>query len=401
MDPIARPPLRDRSAFGAAFFLSAFGYETLFFAMTLRVYDITGKAINVGMLAGILLLPQLFSPLYGFVVDRLGSRRMLAFASGLIGILALGLSFCERLESIYVLWFLLSILFVASSNSRTVMMTMISSSDGFVGGNTAVFVFLNSAKLLAPFLAGMLASEVGSRWLIRYASPIYFACAICSLLVAENRAGAVSTVSDGYGRLFTSLKEGFKIIGKSKRLKSLVELSAIRNSLLGFAPNLLIVVIIARLGGTNTEYGLAVSALSLGGLVGCLAGLMVGRRGHRSFAVVLGLGLHFASYAALGLLASFHAALLVLVIGGFSLNVTAVLVHSMRDAETEASTRGRVYGANTAIQTLPSLVSTFAFGALADHLDIGVVYFVAGSTALLSLGLAAKGLRKDAGKAVK
>ncbi len=33
-------------AFRAAFLLSAFGYEFLFFIMTTRVYSITGKAVS-------------------------------------------------------------------------------------------------------------------------------------------------------------------------------------------------------------------------------------------------------------------------------------------------------------------------------------------------------------------
>jgi MFS family permease len=81
MNAAKRPSLRDRAAFGSAFFLSAFGYEILFFAVTLRVYDISRRAINVGIFAAITFLPKLASPLFGAIVDRIGSRSSIAIAA--------------------------------------------------------------------------------------------------------------------------------------------------------------------------------------------------------------------------------------------------------------------------------------------------------------------------------
>ena len=82
---------RERSAFGTAFFLSAFGYEVLFFCMTLRVYDISRKAIEVGVFTAITLLPKLISPACGVLVDRLGARRTLIWAGLFTALLAAGL----------------------------------------------------------------------------------------------------------------------------------------------------------------------------------------------------------------------------------------------------------------------------------------------------------------------
>jgi hypothetical protein len=54
---------KDLVAFCFAFLLSAFGYEFLFFIMTIRIYSLTHKAMQVGIFAALTFFPKLFSPL--------------------------------------------------------------------------------------------------------------------------------------------------------------------------------------------------------------------------------------------------------------------------------------------------------------------------------------------------
>ena len=53
---------KDFVAFCLAFLLSAFGYEFLFFIMTIRVYGLTNKAMQVGIFAALTFFPKIFSP---------------------------------------------------------------------------------------------------------------------------------------------------------------------------------------------------------------------------------------------------------------------------------------------------------------------------------------------------
>ena len=110
-------------AFRAAFLLSALGYEFLFFVMTLRIYDITGTAINVGVFTALTFFPKLLSPLYGALVDRLGARSLLALAAAAAAAIASCLAFAGSLTLLYALWFLLSALFMLIGNARAVLIT--------------------------------------------------------------------------------------------------------------------------------------------------------------------------------------------------------------------------------------------------------------------------------------
>ena len=55
--------------FFAAFLLSAFGYEFLFFVMTLYVFEISQNAFKVGIFAALTLAPRLFASGYGIIID--------------------------------------------------------------------------------------------------------------------------------------------------------------------------------------------------------------------------------------------------------------------------------------------------------------------------------------------
>lgn len=384
---------RERSAFGTAFFLSAFGYEVLFFCMTLRVYDISHKAVDVGIFTAITFLPKLVSPIGGAVIDRIGSKRSLVGAALLTALLSAALPWVDGLGPLYSLWFLLSVLFMLQGNARTVLMTQVAtSSTGYIGGNALAFSLLNGARLAAPFSAGLLSRSIGVSGLTSLAAAGYLACAASSVFLVAGKPSP-DRAKGGSGQ---SLGEGFSSIWRSGELRLLVGLSSIRNFFLGFMPSLLVVLITGRLGRTGADYGIALTAAALGSLGGSLAGPTMTRFLPQQRVFELGLGLHFLSFALLGLVTSYAGAVALLVAGSFALYAAAIVVHARRDAATEVGSRGRVYGSNTTLQTLPSLLSMLAAGVLADRFGVAPLFLVSGLMALgvltaVSIGRALRG----------
>jgi MFS transporter, DHA3 family, macrolide efflux protein len=386
MNTAARVEWKDRAAFATAFFLSAFGYEVLFFAMTLRVYDISRRAINVGIFTAITFLPKLLSPAYGALVDRFGSRRTISAAAFATALLSACLPLVDALGTLYALWFLLSILFMILGNARTVLMTQVSRSGEYTGVNAVAFSFLNAARLTAPLCAGILSRSIGTKGLTILSAGAYCLCAAAAaVLSGRNFRGSSGAGSTTGKPAAASLGEGFARIRESRDLRLLVGISAIRSLFLGFLPSLLIVLVTSRLGRTSADYGFALTAAAIGSLGGSLAGPLIARSAPTRAVAAIGLGLHFACFASLGILASYRAAIAALIAGSFSLYVAAIVLHSRRDSATEVSTRGRVYGANTMIQTVPSLISMVAGSALADRLGTGPVFVASGTAALAVL----------------
>lgn len=378
--------LWERSAFGTAYFLSAFGYEVLFFCMTLRVYDISRKAIDVGVFTAITLLPKLISPACGALVDRMGSKRTVVGSALLTALLSMGLPLVDGLGSLYALWFLLSILFMIQGNARTVLMTQVNDSGaGYIGGNALAFSLLNAARLAAPLCAGLLSRPLGSAGLTLLAAAGYSACAASAACLAVGR----QAIKGEKGRAVATLLEGFSRIRLSRELRLLVGLSSIRNFFLGFMPSLLVVLITGKLGRTSADYGIALTAAALGSLGGSLAGPMITRLVRQRLVFGFGLGLHFLSFAVLGVVTSYAAAVALLVAGSFALYVAAIVVHAKRDTVTESTLRGRVYGSNTTVQAIPSLLSMLMAGALADRFGVAPVFFASGLLALTVLAAVA------------
>jgi Na+/melibiose symporter-like transporter len=378
--------LRERTAFGTAFFLSAFGYEVLFFCMTLRVYDISRRALDVGVFTAITIFPKLVSPACGALVDRIGSKRTIAGAALATALLSAGLPLVDGLGPLYALWFLLSVLFMILGNARTVLMTqVVRPGSGYVGGNALAFSLLNAARLVAPLCAGLLARPLGIGGLILLAAAGYSVCAASAALLAAG--GRVP--GSGAGGALRMLGEGFTRIRRSRDLRLLVGLSSIRNFFLGFLPTLLVVLITGKLGGTKADYGIALTAAALGSLAGSLAGPAITRLMGRRRVFGLGLGLHFLTFALLGLVHSRAAAVALLAVGSFALYVAAIVVHAKRDMVTELPVRGRVYGSNTTLQTLPSLLSMVLAGALADRFGVAPVFAAGGLMALAALAAVA------------
>jgi MFS family permease len=185
------------------------------------------------------------------------------------------------------------------------------------------------------------------------------------------------------------LGEGFTWIRRSRDLRLLVGLSSIRNFFLGFMPTLLVVLITGKLGGTKADYGVALTAAALGSLAGSLAGPTITRLLGRRRVFGFGLGLHFLTFALLGLVHSHAAAVALLAAGSFALYAAAIVVHAKRDLVTELPVRGRVYGSNTTLQTLPSLLSMVLAGALADRFGVAPVFAAGGLMALAALAAVA------------
>jgi hypothetical protein len=408
MDGVERIAARDGRAFGAAYFLSNFGYEVLFFSMTVRVYDISRKAINVGVLAAITLLPKILSPAYGLFVDRAGARRALSAGSVATALLAACLSAVGSLGGLYALWAILSVLFMVSSNARTVLMTRVAS-GGYLGANAAAFSLMSSARLAAPLLAGLLSRSMGADRIMLLAALVYCLCAASALLVSGargDRRDLSGAPADGEkarpGRspgIFAQLAEGFARIRGSSGLKRLIGISMIRNFFVGFAPGLLIVLVSSVPGRTSADYGIAAAASALGALAGSLAGPSLVRLLRPDAVAFAGLGLHFASFVFLGLAPSSPLVLVVAVLaaGSFSLYSAAIVLHSRRDAATELTTRGRVYGANTTIQTLPALLSLIVASSLADRFGVGPVFAAGGLAAIVTLAAVAFAIAGKAG----
>jgi DHA3 family macrolide efflux protein-like MFS transporter len=380
---VPTPGPNNIAAFFAAYILSAFGYEFVFFLMTIYVYDLTRSALNVGVFAALTFVPRLLAPLYGVAVDRYRRSVVLAVSAAAAALLVATISLSPRLIWIYALWVLISLLLTVIMTVRTTLMTEIMAQDGFLLGNSAVLASLNGAKLLAPVLAGLAAAAFSLPALFVATGAVYLAVAALSLRI--RLPGHPTAVRKR--QLLPDVVDGLRCILASPQLRFLIAVAFMWALSLRLQLPLFVVYVKTSLGGGDPEYGLFMAVVGLGSILGSLAGPWLMKRGNPMALAMAGLTVHYASFVLLGLVDSFFFALAA-VFGGYVFFYAALVgLHSLRDRSTAADLRGRVYGSVTAILTPAAIVSMLAGGWLAGRFGADKVLAGAGLVALATLYL--------------
>lgn len=367
-------------AFYVAHLLSSLGFEFAFFVMTLHVYGKRGQASDVAIFSTLTFLPRLFAPLLGTLVDRFPQEKLFAATLGLGAGLTALIPF-TRWE--LVPWTCIAILSVLFGLVRTTLLTQVAAGRGYLRGNSAMLLSLNTARLGAPLAGAAAAACLPFRASLLWAGTTFFVAALFagSLKIPRSVKG-LEGEREGFVPAFL---KGFSELWRIEHLRFLFLLSLVWRLFLGLQISLFIVYIKRNLGGSDADYGVFMTYIGLGSVIGSLAGPWIARRMPAFLLVKAGMALHFTMFVALSRTTSLAAAILVATAGFSVLYASVVGAHALRDRTTAEALRGRVFGANTAVLSVAGMVSMLAGGRLADIYGVDTVFLAAGTLALLSL----------------
>jgi DHA3 family macrolide efflux protein-like MFS transporter len=366
--------------FFAALLLSAFGYEFIYFIMTLHIYDLCKNALNVGVFTALTFIPKLFSALIGGISDKMGKSKCFAFSAIMLSALLFLLSRVTDIRLVYVIWLTASMFFTAIVNIRGSLMADIISSEFYTSGNSVVLSLLNAAKLLGPLLGGSIIMLLNIKLLIYCTCLVYLIVAILSSLIklkgrtTENESGFLENV-----------KQGFHFMRVNNMFALLTSIAFFWRLFLGLQLSLFVIYIKDYLSGTDKQYGYFITAMGIGSIIGSLLAPYVTKFMKQGRMIILGLTLHYASFIALGVCRSYYGALCIIFFGYMIFYITLVVMHSIRDITTPNHIRSSAYGTTTTILTPPAIVSMLVGGSLADYFGVETVIFYAGLLALISL----------------
>lgn len=369
--------------FSLAYVLSAFGYEFLFFVMTVYIYELTGSAMNVGLFTALTFVPKLFSPYYGSLADRY-PRALLFFIACLCtagSILAINTN--AALGWIYAIWFFISILSMVIMNVRTTIMTEVMPKDNYLRGNSVMLMSLNFAKLLAPVMGGVIAIQWDPQWVLYLASSVYVIAAILGLATKLNPLPKDAKRSPASA--LSHMREGLRFLAAHSDLSYLGFVAFLWRLWTGLQLSLFVVYVDQFLGGAGTQYGIFMAMIGVGSLIGSGVGPWVARTFEPKKVVLRGLSLYYLMLIAVGLIPVFEIALAIITVAQAIFFATVVSIHSVRDNATPVEYRGRVYGCITAIVTPPALVSMLLGSYLAE--PFGAANVIVGSAVLGFLSL--------------
>jgi len=379
-----RPPgsRQDPRLFFTALALSAFGYEFIFFIMTVHLYDLSKSALSIGVFTTLTFVPRLFSSLMGGLADRFGKGRCFSWSALAVTVLLFMMSRTSDIGQIDAIWFVMSFFLTFVVNTRGSLMAEIVASEHYASGNALSLALLNGAKLVGPLLGGFISMIVDISLLQ------YFTCLIY-LLTGLTATGIRSTKwehrnAPGFLR---NAANGFRFMRENRAFRLMTAIGFFWRLFLGLQISLFVIYVKDFLACSNTQYGIFTALIGVGSIAGSLMGPAVAKRLSPSLLIRAGLSLHYASFIAFGFCSSFPAALLLVFTSYLIFYTTLVGLHSVRDRITHVDVRGSAYGTVTAVLAPPTIVSMLAGGYLANQFGVAGVLSVAGLLALLSLHL--------------
>lgn len=375
-------PSRNNNSFlfFSALLFSAFGYEFIFFVMTLHVYDLSRNPLNIGIFTTLTFIPRLFSSIMGGVADKLGKGRCLAISAGIVSILLFIMSFTSDMGQIYTIWFVTAIFLTFIVNARSGLLAEIVAREKYTSGNAVVLTLLNGAKLLGPMLGGIIISHYHAQLLI------YFTCAIYLLAAAFSiRIKTVSQEASAKTGYMNNVKRGFSFMFRNRTFGLLSAIAFLWRLFLALQLSLFVIYIKSCLSGSSEQYGVFMTVMGLGSIVGSLLGPYAAGHLSTKRLIAAGLGLHYLSFAALGLSKSYYMSLCIIFMSYTVFYLTLVGMHSLRDRITNLDIRSSAYGTVTAVLTPAAIVSMLAGGYLADSFGAAAVLSGAGLLAFVSL----------------
>jgi MFS family permease len=374
---------RNAVKFFIAYILSAFGYEFIFFVMTIYVYQVTQSALKVGVFAALTYLPRLFATFYGLIVDQYSRAKVFSGVAAITGCLIIVMALSTNIVWIYLVWLLISVFLILIANVRTALMTEIMMQDNYVRGNSLVLILLNIAKVCAPLLAGVASAALGITALFYLTGVAYFLAA----LFCTNIHLPDLPTTNSKRNIMSNLKEGLQYMKGNVDVKFLISVGVLWRLFIGLQVSLFVVYITAYLGGSVTDYGMFMTTIGVGSILGSLIGPWLVKQLAYFSVVFWGLSIHYASFILLGLLHNFYAALIIALVSYVVFYATLIGLHSLRDKATRVDMRGRIYGSVTAILAPPAIVSMLTGGYLANLFGVGNVLIAAGVLALVSFYL--------------
>lgn len=383
---------RNTLNFCLAYLLSAFGYEFIFFVMTLHIYNISHSAVSVGIFTALTFFPRLFASFFGAVTDRYRRDKVLAAATGAVGCLIFIMARDLPITWLYAVWFFVAVKLTLIANVRTALMTEIMTQDNYLWGNSAVMVSLNLAKILGPFLGGVITTYYSWQLLMYFTAGVYCMAMVFALLVklpAQTRRADRKNV-------LQIVKEGLMFIRRDAILQYLLSVAFFYRLFLGLQVSLFVVYIKAYLLGNDTDYGFFMGIIGIGSILGSVAGPWLAKRISYLRLITWGMSLHYASFLILGICDSYSVAMATMFVSFGVFYASVVGVHSLRDIVTPLSIRGRVYGSVTALLTPAAIASMVCGGYLANTLGVEKVMMGGGILALVSLYATGAAVRPDA-----
>jgi MFS family permease len=359
--------IRDARVFLLGWGLSMFGDSAMFLVLGIWAKDLTDSNSAAGLVFFVLVLPSLFSPLAGLVVDRVRKRPLLIGVNCFMTVAILLLLLVHDrgdLWLIYVVSGLYGLAGVVLYSARSAFMTVMLPRD-LLGDANAIFATIREGlRLLSPLFGAGLYSAFGGG-VVAIADSVTFAAV--AVAVTYVRTGEARPEREGH-RFLTEIAAGVRHVFNTLPLKQIILATGACLLVVGFSETLIFAVIDLGLHRPPSFLGVLSSLQGAGAILGGVTG----GRALRKFGDVRLVGLGMAAFAAGD--ATFAAPSLALVsvgvvVAGFGVALIIVGFATAIQLRTPQRLQGRVASAADTMISTPQTVSIALGAALVSVVD--------------------------------
>ena len=394
---VAPHPLRERNfrMLWAGSAISAVGDQFYLVALPWVVLQLTGSAVAVGTILMAVAIPRaLLMLLGGALTDRISARRILMSTASARTLLVTVIGFLLwwhllRLWQLYVLGFFFGVADAFAWPAATTLLPSVVKREQLVAANSVFQTTGQLTTIAAPAPAGLVIKALGTAWAF-FIDAISFLFIIAALWRLPDPPRATSAAKPPVWR---SILDGIAYVRRDVPLRSLMLVAAMLNFCISGPMGVGLPYLAKTKFGSAAAYGLVISAMAAGGLIGALlAGIVkIKRRGLLLLGACVVISAGIASIGLLGHLWLIAAVLLLL---GCSAGVANVHIAAWIQQRIDATVRGRVFSV-LMLANFGLIPISLAVAGLLIAWSLKLMFLVAGVSMLLitAFGLSQKQVR--------
>jgi MFS family permease len=384
-------PLRERNFrrlwIGSA--ISLFGDQFYLVALPWVVLQQTGSAVAMGTIMMAAAIPRaVLMLLGGALTDRISPRRILmgTASARTVFVAAIGalLWFHDlRIWELYLLGFAFGVADAFAMPAASAFLPSLLQREQLVAANSVFQTTAQLTTIIGPAPAGIVVKILGAAWAF-----ILDAISFLFILVALGwLPDPPAKPSSARPPMWRSILDGFSYVRKDVPLRTLLLLVAVLNFCLGGPFGVGLPYLAKTRFGSATAFGLLLSSLAVGGLLGALlAGIWkMRRRGVLILCVCTVIGFCLGS---MGMLTRVWATMAVLALMGATASLSNVHIVAWLQQRVDPAVRGRVMSV-VMLSAIGLAPVSLAVAGLLIAWNLKLMFLIAGTAMLLVTGLGA------------
>lgn len=382
-----RALLRNRRflALWSASFISGLGDKIAIIALYLLVYRLAGRAVDLGLLAAVQILPAVaLGPISGLLLDRWDRRKAMVGCEFTSALVIAAVPFARSLPQVYLLAALLSAGRQISGPARLALTPALVPEPQLTRANALLMITHNVVLLLGPAAGGAIVAVWGTAPAFWVDAGTFIVSGVllvvgligrAGLAAGKPEAGAPGMSGGPLRQGLRDIRQGAVWLWSQAHLRFAFTFLGAMAFVTAMQQPLIVVFVKEVMGRGAVDLGLILSAAGLGGIAGALGAGLVNRvsRPLRNVTWLVALdGLALVMFA---FNRSFAGALVLFGVFGALGTVVQINLATFLQRETPDQWRGRVFGWLGTLLGPLSLLSVCLGPLLADA--IGVVSVLA------------------------